>query len=480
MIISTDSWDFDTMSLSDQDGFGVQAWESRSSFLDLPIDFPDGGIDEWLPSIWSELMSSPGPSMEDPISDIIIPASTSSPSIVKQQEVAIQTPVVIGHQDGIKKQPMKRKGRPKLDSRNEFSAKEVKWATVIPSRFPRYFKFINRSQRRRAQVRVAQQAYRQRKDGHAKLLEKENADLQSRLSKVQRSFGKLLAITTEADLPLQQLDIVQLLTQEVELSILPRAPFQVDNQASKDTDSKQMFTSAGDLDPSSEMISSTENESHDFSTLSKFQRYERKSFSIPVETTQLLKEPSVSPFDLVPSSPLPFALRLRVEALKRGYELLTSSETSFAALRRAFHRHIFSENREKIIRRICLHLSQTMRAIHGPADGKWGSSVLSASLDPELSRTTLPQTALQSALYSTAVKDPAVMGSMDDSTIEGYIYPEDISRHLLHRGLDITNGSKFISLSPGLVSGCPQAPSLFDEIVDGRQLHLSVRKLLHG
>ncbi|KAE9369035.1 hypothetical protein N431DRAFT_561304 [Stipitochalara longipes BDJ] len=446
----------------DEDGFGMQPWDSQSSLFDQPINHLGSGIDEWLPRSWSDLMSSPEALMGHSMSDMIAPTSANHPPIGETYGVSSEPPTLIDHQNEVKNQPMKRKGRPKLDSDNTLSAKE----------------------RRRAQVRLAQHAYRQRKEGYAKSLQKENDDLKDRLSKVQISFGKLLAIITEANLPLQQLDIIQTLTREVEKNKLPQVFSGENHQVKEDGHSKKSFTcSTDDLELSSDILPATEIESYAPSRSSELQGYGRDSFHVPYLTPRLLKEPSFSPFDQIPSTSLPFGLRLRIEALKRGYQLITSSETSFAALRRAFHQHIFSETREGIIKRIYLHLSQSMKAIDATAAGNWNNNELSDSFNPELFRITFPQTPDQrlsdrTARYSTAIEDPAIKGGVHTSTAEAYIYSEDISRHLLQKGLDITTGFQVVSMFPGQGSRTSQAPSLFDEIIEGRKLRLSVSKLL--
>ena len=126
------------MSLSHEDGFAAQAWDTSSSFLDQPIDLLDGDIDEWLPSSWSDLLSSPGSSMENPTIDIILPESESFAPREKTQEGSIQ-PHAVYRQDEMMKQPVKRKGRPKLGSKNEFSAKEVTWPSSASGHFPSRF-----------------------------------------------------------------------------------------------------------------------------------------------------------------------------------------------------------------------------------------------------------------------------------------------------------------------------------------------------
>jgi hypothetical protein len=80
-------------------------------------------------------------------------------------------------------------------------------------------------QRRRTQVRLAQQAYRHRKEAMVASLKNENEDLKDRLSNINLAFDQILGITLRrmTGLPTQELDSIHSLCKRVEQYRLPSA-----------------------------------------------------------------------------------------------------------------------------------------------------------------------------------------------------------------------------------------------------------------
>jgi hypothetical protein len=195
--------------------------------------------------------------------------------------------------------------------------------------------------------------------------------------------------------------------------------------------------------------------------------------------------PSNPPVAQLPSTSLPFALRFRHEALKRGYQLVTSQETYLSLLFRAFKRSIFSESRQSIIWRLHYLLHQSTKFIFqsAPAGNK---DVFTNPLNLENFRRPL-QTfdspsnfTVDSKAYHLMPTTELGKNEISSDKGDGYIDAEDVEQYLLDRGLIIQTGSNELILAASPNQQNSASSTLFDEIRGGQELRLSVSKLLYG
>ena len=204
-----------------------------------------------------------------------------------------------------------------------------------------------------------------------------------------------------------------------------------------------------------------------------------------LQVARSLKSPSIPHFTQLPPGPIPFSLRLRHEALRRGYTLITAQETPFSLLFRSFKNCIFSHSREFIIQRVHYLLDQSTRFVHqtfGRSDRETIQSF--STVRPEEKTLQLLHLPGQFSLDTTNHHLASALGpDIKEVTVdgkEGYIGAEGVEEYLRDRGLDISAGSNFVTLPPCAVLQNTQAPTLFDEIRAGQELKLSVGKLMYG
>jgi len=179
--------------------------------------------------------------------------------------------------------------------------------------------------------------------------------------------------------------------------------------------------------------------------------------------------PSRYSFDELLEKSLPFSLRFKHSALKRGHQLLTVQETSYSILCRAFKYCIFSNTRDDIVKRLDYLFYESCTAL-------FHSSVASDS------KGTTP-----TLVYSSSPEGPNIPSLSKDGAreiteeiTEDYMDPDGVESYLLERGLFIAPGSDIVPFPSSTSKHYSSLPTLFDEIRSQKELRLSVDKLLAG
>jgi hypothetical protein len=176
---------------------------------------------------------------------------------------------------------------------------------------------------------------------------------------------------------------------------------------------------------------------------------------------------------------LPFSIRFRNYAIKRGYDLITTQETSYSMLCRAFRYSIFSKTREDILGHILVHLDESTKITYQALSAiRNGNSIVSGTeLFGPSSLDTMPSSQTSNTVHSTS-EEELIEGGKDGK--EEYIEAEGVQKYLSERGISIDPGSDVVSLPLGSRRVQTTTPTLFDEIRSSQPLKLSVRKLTTG
>ncbi|TAQ89947.1 hypothetical protein B7494_g1732 [Chlorociboria aeruginascens] len=391
------SWSMSQLAL-EVGGFDLPQWEGYSDFLDQSTSYFDAGANEWLSDTMSQYISSPGTFIQNSASSVDVASTTSVSS-------ADQEPLI----------------------------------------------------RRRTQVRLAQQAYRHRKEATVASLKVEIEDLKSRLTNIQFSFDQLQAITLRSGLQSSENNIVQSLSKVVEQYRLPLAYPRDSDQSDNSKELvqwKDQYLAPSAVDPAPTLNNSQGAEISIYTPLNLPHSQDSSvGISNNLQTGfQNLKGLSIPLLDQLPSTPVPFALRLRHEALKCGYHLITSQEASFASLSRPFKYHMFSESRDSIAKRLQYQLYLSAKFIYQSGSGS------------------------EEPLADPFDSEPATV-KVDEK--DAFINSNAVERYLIEKGLGITAESTVISVPAGTTFQDSPTPTLFDEMRGGRELKLSVGKLLH-
>jgi hypothetical protein len=336
---------------------------------------------------------------------------------------------------------------------------------------------------------MAQQAYRHRKEATLVSLRNDVENLKARLVGMERIGDELFQISCCSDLPERMKSKVKILSEEAEQYRLPRQmkgptdPPQTEVLISSKSDGDGVIiTSISGSTPLTAIdvnhsIDTFDNQvANEPNSTESSQQISPTSHKLhPINIHNFLEagptlRPSLWHFEIseqLRKTPLPFSLRLRHEALKCAYELITKHETSLSLLCRSFRYCIFSSTRDEIVRhvRFLLHESSKM------AYRAFSNSPLMVT---DLSGIDSSDGSLSLANSFTGAE--MVKPELDES----YMDPKGVEQYLCEKGLGIDPGSSFVTLETTSGNFLGNSPSLFDEIRVKRGIKISVSKLLHG
>lgn len=329
------------------------------------------------------------------------------------------------------------------------------------------------TQRRRNQVRLAQQAYRHRKEEHAKSLRREIDDLKQRLIGMERVFEDLFSIVSLSDLPDKLKGTVENLhvdAQRYRLSPETRDAAEVAllkaGQSDKNASDSLPPQSSGDiLDISSDSYLS---EVHLEGSQTPIQIIPPNitTYRPPYASSFL---PNTSDIELhikhlggIPKTAMTLPLWLRYESLKGAYIMVTNQETPYALLCRTFRYCVFTSTREQIMKNVRGLIHETLVQAH------------QAPSTP----ITINKDTLSSGTYSVSPTDQSSTATFKSELNQPYMSPEGVDKYLSERGLKVDPSSSYVTFK--LTQSSVSTTTLFEEICQRKELRISVRRLLNG
>lgn len=304
--------------------------------------------------------------------------------------------------------------------------------------------------RRRAQVRLAQRAYRDRKEATVTSLQRENENLKKRLLGMESVSDQLLRLTYSLpNLP----ESARSTTQSLHKWLLqyrpsPEKPPAVD--ATPRNDIPPTSSDTGAVGPyisihtfTGHRMGSPSRGFQDIQVLPHMPQPQHSINQIPQISNiwQNISTPTIpttfSPRNSI-ESPIPFPLRLRHEALKGAYELVSAPSTSYQHLCKVFRYCIFTCTRDEIRQ----HLNHLLTDSH---------------YTPEFP-------------------------SLEAEERDAYIDPEGVCRYLSEKGLAIDPGSPYAHVSnfsmPVATRETARVTTIFDEMQQREKIVISVHVLL--
>ncbi|KAH8812558.1 hypothetical protein F5884DRAFT_750864 [Xylogone sp. PMI_703] len=416
--------------LRDSEGFEPLQWDSFPSPLyqsneniDISgLEFPGLDLSEFIEVSTQELSTS----------------TTSAPS-------SLDTELRSTHDSRHKGQKTKRKGRPRssLASGNESAI-----------------------DRRRSQVRLAQQAYRHRKEERVASMKRDFDDLKKRLIGMERISDQLFEIASLPSIPKSARDAVESLNKAVQQYRLPpemRDTLESTPQKATFPTTFAIMSNTSEVNFNSSCVDSSDAQLGDTQSPAQSSKAIRTTDNSPSNVSQnspiSLESLQLSIWHLAEfaKSSLNFAARLRYEALKGAYEQISEKETPYALLCRSFRYCIFSSTREQIK----VHIYRLVHSSIKMTDEAAQTFELAKDIP---STRTLPLPASHE-LTEPGISDPG----------EPYISPEGVDQYLSEKGLMIDPNLPFaeFKVTPRV------AGTLFEEMCRQEGIKINVSKLLY-
>ncbi|PVH82214.1 hypothetical protein DL98DRAFT_620170 [Cadophora sp. DSE1049] len=325
------------------------------------------------------------------------------------------------------------------------------------------------SDRRRAQVRLAQQAYRQRKEATVALLEQQVRDLRCSLEEVHGTFENLRGFLNGRDCFRKDAELSNRLDYTTEQ--IRGAIAKVSRNGKEEISTKIPAKSTAFTDLREPLSGAKPN------TLAvAVKAGVPDSLNATSTSANLRANPQIlSSSEQKPNPDLPFSAQLRNAALRQGYNLISSKLTPCLLLCKGFRFCIFTSTRDAITR----HMRDLLQAS--------GAHVTEGASDEYVQAIERPVPKPLAPSVSTKIsedREPCTTGGagepnthLQDDSAE-YIDSEAVQRYLIGKGIDI---------QPGVDSATVQNPSsgredektLFGELFGDRTVTLSTSKLLY-
>lgn len=325
-------------------------------------------------------------------------------------------------------------------------------------------------------MRLAQRAYRNRKETTVKSLRKDVEDLKARLHGMESIADELFEITLSVPyVPKDTFERIQTLQKRQGHYRLPirmrSSTLAQENMAisgMNDTALKSP-SSVGSIIGTNRKILSGELGNKQKGNQFSHPNNDKKQASLIIDEyrdPQVLQPSLASSFSSVRifnSSLLNFSLWLRHAALKGAYTLAEKPETPYKDLFEVFRYCIFSCTRDEILRHLEVLLQDCAKTTYQNM-AIMMKGVAYNSSDGNLS--PLP--------YYTEVE------SASRGTDDSYMGPEGVTNYLQERGLAIDPDLSYaeLTMNPGHLFG--SVPSLFDEIRQQTKIRVSLEKLADG
>lgn len=172
-------------------------------------------------------------------------------------------------------------------------------------------------------------------------------------------------------------------------------------------------------------------------------------------------EPNIRQLGDIPKSAMTFSMWLRYESLKGAYTMVTNQETPYALLCRAFRYCLFTSTREQIMTHVRHLIHETLKQANQ-----------ASSTPVTISEKTLPR-----ENYSILEADKFSTVTVKSEFNQSYMSPEEVDKYLSERGLKVDPSSSYVTFK---LTRSVTTPTLFEDICQGKEMKISVRRLLHG
>ena len=180
--------------------------------------------------------------------------------------------------------------------------------------------------------------------------------------------------------------------------------------------------------------------------------------------------------------PVLFSFRLRHEAIKQGYRLITSEDTAPATLSRGFRFCMFNSTREEITEHL-RHLLEESSKLMDRNEVKDVHTCLQ-----NCSQDASPTNFTESHVTRSWVDEPSsavdccteeLESNIKDGMME-YIDADTVQKYLAEKGLPFQSGASFVTLSEDSAFKSSKTGTLFEQILGNRALILDIAILIRG
>lgn len=317
--------------------------------------------------------------------------------------------------------------------------------------------------RRRAQVRVAQRAYRNREKVLIANLRKEVDDLKTRLTEMQNiSNDWFRLVRALPSLSEEDKHMIQELRAREKSS-------QIKSSETTETEESMVFHETSENSPSTQRALNVVGRSPDRSealpfagATSMFSIFSSADLKTSQPDIRILPTPGVG----VNEPPLAFSLRLRDHALKGAYRLIASPETPYTTLIERFRNCIFVSTRDQIKNRLALLIREFPNtppdSTSSPPPGEYQVCEVSTPRQPMDidDHNAIPKKSLQ------------------------YLDTAGVHEYLASKGLNVDPKSPFAEFSMDSPKSDSRSASssatIFEEIRQRQRIRINVNKLLRG
>lgn len=315
---------------------------------------------------------------------------------------------------------------------------------------------------------MAQQAYRNREKATIATLRTDVDDLRSRLTGMERISDQLFELVSSFNPQDGLRRAIQSLREDQDSYRLP-------SQLPKTTAGQKRKAKAEHKDVSQDSLPNKAvniaEESNLVDLNSRFltvgDSFRSMSFidELPVLTfSPSIPTPhrdSVLDAESITDSPLAFSTRLRHEAIRGAYDLITLPQAPYPLLCKKFRYCIFSSTRTEIMNHLDVLLYQSAKTRGSP-----DAMTIASSFEPD-KQLAFPTWSAPGQLYTS-------------ENGEEYIHAEAVSNYLLSMGLIMNPGSAYAEFSGPLESLAGSKTTIFDEVRQKEQIRLNTTRLFRG
>lgn len=343
-------------------------------------------------------------------------------------------------------------------------------------------------QRRRVQVRMAQQAYRQRKEVAFSSLRKECDHLKDCLDNMGKLFDQLFDFTVKSNLSARDEVLVREL-KESSKRFRKETKESADGDENMDSQSNRSSTAGNKCVPP-EVLENRGVPDHSHSSKSPVRSSYPDVLSETLNLNPCTWQPSNNKSELAKDDFLSFSVRFRYEGLKRGYSLITTPDVPYSAVFRAFKFCIFSNSRDQIQRQIEFLLHESTKSTQETLNNstfetmqsdKWWEDIIVPGKAPTHPLLTASSAFLPSWPSNEAHLEDTNLVVAPPDELQEYVDADGVEQYLSQKGLSIVPGSPYVPLR---TAGSPwnktTERSMFDEMSGEKNIMLIVGKLLHG
>lgn len=375
-------------------------------------------------------------------------------------------------------------------------------------------------QRRRTQVRLAQQAYRRRKDATQVSLQDECRHLHELLSEIESTFedfythaakhNQLLG-TNEPRLLLDRTARQLRLLWKSSNCIRPGAmdPYRtgksyshrrwhirtykihkfigsmlatpygslVDIDITKYDDQMHNISLNSPIRQSTQVLSDGNN-------VSSRSPHPRSSPHKQLQINDTVPQPQIPVFDPCNKPDIPFSARLRYEGLKRGYELLAEKHTPYSIICRVFRFCVFTSTRDQIVNHLETLLQSSglstfeVLRMRVPNGWSWDMDNEVEQLSPNNNgfKINSTETALPDKLRSWTEVTSKITPLPYDS-IFNYMDAQAVQEYLVSKGLVMNSKASSMALPQNLMN---LEGGMFEDFLGRGGILLDVQRLLEG